>query len=153
MKITLSTLALATLLAAGAAHAEGGVKVGELTCKMDGMKNDIVYTKEEFACVFTPTSGETQTYTAVLKEVGVNLSFTKENTLVWGVLAPSDNLSSPEVLKGTYVGAGGTVEVGGGVGANILVGGGENSITLQPISVQGLVGAGASLDVSALEIR
>lgn len=149
----LVTLAVLAGLAAPAAHADGGVKVGELTCRMDGLKNDIVYTKEEFACTFQPTSGDPQSYTAVLKEVGVNLSFTKDNTLVWGVLAPSDNLASPDVLKGTYVGAGGTVEVGGGIGANILVGGGDKSITLQPISVSGLVGAGASLDVSALEIR
>lgn len=152
MKYTVSALVLAIGLAATAAHADGGVKVGDLTCKMDGVKNDIVYTKEEFACVFTPTSGDTQTYTAVLKEVGVNLSITKDNTMVWGVLAPTDKLDSPDVLKGTYVGGSGAVEVGGGVSANVLVGGG-NSITLQPISVSGMVGVGASVGISSLEIK
>ncbi len=152
MKYTVSALVLAMGLAAHAAHADGGVKAGELVCKMVGLQNDIVYTKEEFACVFKPTSGDEQTYTAVLKQVGVNLSFTKENTLVWGVLAPTDKLDSPDVLKGTYVGGSGSIELGGGVSANVLVGGG-NSITLQPISVSGLVGVGAALDVSALEIK
>lgn len=152
MKTILAALAVATGLVATAAHADGGVKVGELTCKMTDLKNDIVYTKEEFACVFQPGSGEAQTYTAVLKEVGVNLSITKENTMVWGVLAPTDKLDSPEVLKGTYVGGSGSVELGGGIAANVLVGGG-NSITLQPISVSGLVGAGASLGISSLEIK
>lgn len=153
MKIAALTLALATAVAVPALAYDSGVQVGVLTCKMDHVKNDIVYTKEEFACVYKPTEGDEQTYTAVLKEYGVNLSFTKDNELVWGVLAPAGNMASPDVLKGTYVGGTGSVELVGGVSANVLVGGGSNSITLNPISVSGMVGIGASLDVSALEIK
>ena len=153
MKIAALSLALATALAAPVFATDSGVQVGVLTCKMDGVKNDIVYIKEEFACTYKPTDGAEQTYTAVLKEYGVNLSFTKDNELVWGVLAPAGNMASPDVLKGTYVGGTGSVELVGGVSANVLVGGGENSITLNPISVSGLVGVGASLDVAKLEIK
>lgn len=152
MKTFLPAVALIAALAATSAQAEGGVEVGVLTCTMEGVTNAIVYTREEFACIFQPKEGEPQAYVAILKEVGVNLSVTKENTLVWGVLAPTGDKFSPDVLRGTYVGGTGAVELGAGMSANVLIGGG-NSITLQPISVSGMVGAGVALEFGALEIR
>jgi hypothetical protein len=45
------------------------------------------------------------------------------------------------------------VSAGAGAGANVLVGGGKESITLQPISASGIVGAGASVDIEEFELR
>jgi hypothetical protein len=53
-----------------------------------------------------------------------------------GVLAPTNN-PGPGSLAGTYVGATGSASVGVGVGANVLFGGFGNSISLQPLSVEG----------------
>ena len=93
-----------------------------------------------------------QTYKGVIKEVGVNLSITKDNTMVWGVIAPEKDLASPDELKGTYLGGTGQVEIGGGVAANILIGGSHQTISLQPVSVNGMIGAGAALDITAFEL-
>src|SRR6266436_5157719 len=47
---------------------------------------------------------------------------------------------SPGSLSGTYIGATGSATVGVGVGANVLVGGSGNSISLQPVSFEGSTG-------------
>lgn len=153
MKPVLTAIALALGLTATAASAQSGTQVGMLTCTMTGIENVVVYTKEDFACTFQPNSGDPQTYTGVIKEIGVNLSITKDNTMVWGVIAPVADLASPDALKGTYVGGTTQIEVGGGLGANILVGGSGKTVTLQPISMNGLVGAGAALDIAAFELK
>lgn len=153
MKLTLMALTLASALGASAAHAADGIKVGVLTCKMDGLQNDIIYTKEKFACSFKPESGAEQKYTGTIKEFGVNLSFTKDNTLVWAVLAPSKDMVAPDILKGTYVGGTGQVELGAGASASVLIGGGKSSITLQPVSFSGMIGAGIAADLTKFELE
>ena len=132
---------------------KGGTQVGVLTCSMTGIDNVVVYTKEEFDCEYKPNHGDAQHYKGVIKEIGVNLSITKDNTMVWGVIAPVRELDSPDALKGTYVGGTGQVEIGGGVAANILIGGSGNTISLQPFSVNGMTGIGAALDISAFELK
>jgi len=56
-------------------------------------------------------------------------------------------------LAGEYVGASGDVGLGLGVGANVLLGGSQRSIALQPVSVEGSVAINAVLGVSALKLR
>jgi len=57
----------------------------------------------------------------------------------------------PGALGGEYAGptAQGTV----GVGANVLLGGSSNQITLQPVSVEGSVGLNAAAGVAAMSLR
>jgi hypothetical protein len=147
-------LALAAGMAiCGSASFAGGADVGVLTCKLKDVKNDIVYTKEEFACDFKPKDGKVQDYTGQIKSVGVNLSVTKDLTLVWAVLNPAGKVSSDNELKGDYVGGSATVALGAGGGLNVLVGGGEHSVTLQPISASGIVGTGVNVGIEAFELR
>ena len=51
-----------------------------------------------------------------------------------------------------YVGASGSIGLGVGVGANLLVGGANRSISLQPLSVEGTVGINLSLGISGLTL-
>ncbi len=152
MKVALSTLALAIALGTSTSWAEVGAELGVLTCKLTDVQNDIVYTDEKFACEFKPKSGKAERYAGQIKSVGLDLSVTKEMTLVWGVLAPTAHAGAAHSLRGTYVGGDAAVALGAGAGANVLVGGGENSITLQPISVTGIVGSGASLGIEEFEL-
>jgi hypothetical protein len=72
--------------------------------------------------------------------------------MTWSVVAPT--VGPPRgALAGLYVGASGDVTAGGGVGANILFGGSERSIALQPLSVQGQTGLDLTLGISGLELR
>ena len=43
--------------------------------------------------------------------------------------------------------------VGAGVGANVLVGGSNRTVTLQPISVQGQAGLNLAVGVAGLDLR
>jgi len=124
-----------------------------LTCKLKDVKNDIVYSKEEFSCEFKMTNGEVQAYTGQIKNIGVDLSVTKDLTLVWAVLNPTGEVGAAESLKGDYVGGGASVALGAGVGANVLVGGGDKSFTLQPLSASGMVGAGVNVGIEEFELR
>ena len=72
--------------------------------------------------------------------------------MVWAVLAPTNGMQHG-ALAGTYVGASGSVSVGLGANANVLVGGSHRSIALQPLSVEGQVGVNLALGVAGLSLR
>ena len=59
----------------------------------------------------------------------------------------------PGDLSGDYAGAQGSASVGVGVGGNVLIGGSDNSIALQPLSVQGQVGLNVAAGLESLELR
>ena len=51
------------------------------------------------------------------------------------------------------VGATAQATVVGGVGANVLLGGGTGQITLQPVSVEGSVGLNVAAGVAEVELK
>lgn len=153
MKRALCVAALASALTAGAAFAQSGVEIGTLTCAVKDISNNVVYTKERFDCKFQPAKGDVEFYTGSITQIGLNLSIKKDFTIVWTVLAPVEIAGAPGSLSGTYSGVGADVSVGAGVGAKVLVGGGENSFTLQPVSVAGVIGGGASLGVQKFTLQ
>lgn len=153
MKSLVVIAATAAAIVAGPALALEGRNVGTLTCALTGKENLIVYTDETFDCVFDPVTGEDQRYEGEIRSLGVDLSFTRELTLVWGVITTRTPGDVPDLLRGEYVGAGAAVEVGGGVGLNALVGGSDQQIGLQPISIEGSVGVGASVGIERFTLR
>ncbi|MCA8881804.1 MAG: DUF992 domain-containing protein [Rhodobacteraceae bacterium] len=153
MKYTALGLAATIALTMTASLAHARADIGVITCKLTSVDNDIVYTNEEFACEFKPTTGDTQTYTGEIKALGVNLSVTKDVTLVWGVLAPSSDETEAGSLAGRYVGGTASVALGAGAAANVLIGGSKHTVALQPISASGLIGTGAALDIEEFELR
>ncbi|HKX08925.1 MAG TPA: DUF992 domain-containing protein, partial [Stellaceae bacterium] len=59
--------------------------------------------------------------------------------------------ASPGSLSGDYLGATGSASVGAGIGANVLFGGFHQSVSLQPVSLEGNQGfdvAGGIADVT-----
>jgi uncharacterized protein DUF992 len=130
-----------------------GNKVGILSCQLDPSVGLIVVEVQKIQCSFTPdNSSQTEQYAGNMANVGVDLGITAAGLLTWGVYAPTKNLV-PGSLAGKYVGIGidATVVVGGG--ANFLLGGSENSVALQPWSVEGLAGANASLGLQDMVLR
>ncbi|HET7408749.1 MAG TPA: DUF992 domain-containing protein [Paracoccaceae bacterium] len=159
MKAVTIGVSLAAALAAGSALAQdrepdAGVKVGTLTCKATDITNVILFTDTDLDCVYDSVeAGFTETYEADIDQIGVNLSIKNDVTLVWAVLAPTETEFLRGQLEGTYVGAGADASLGIGAGANLLVGGGENGFTLQPLSVEGIEGAGVSLGIKSFELE
>ena len=70
---------------------------------------------------------------------GVDIGYTAAAVIVWGVIAPTANLG-PGSLAGNYAGASAGAAVGAGLGANALIGGSNQQIALQPLSIEGQTG-------------
>jgi hypothetical protein len=69
--------------------------------------------------------------------------------MAWSVFAPSGRIARG-ALAGVYAGATAEATVGAGLGANVLLGGSDRSIALQPLSVQGQAGLNLAVGVADL---
>lgn len=145
--------AAALLLAGGAvASAQAAVgKVGTLTCKGGAGVGLILGSKKNYDCVFKTAKGAVQNYEGSVTQIGLDLGFTSKVTIVWAVFASTD--LPDRALAGNYVGANADASLGVGVGTKILVGGSKNSISLQPLSVQGQTGLNVAVGVADLALR
>ena len=103
-------------------------------------------------CVLRAGNRPDDYYVATIRKVGLDIGITAESALAWGVFAPVAQFG-PGDLAGNYAGAQGSATLGVGVGGNVLVGGSNNSIALQPLSVQGQVGVGIAAGLESLELR
>ncbi len=127
-------------------------KVGALTCDISGGIGLIITSKKEVACMFTPSQpGPREVYTGSITKFGLDLGATAGGEMVWAVYAPTTRRFG--ALAGHYGGASAEATVGAGVGANVLVGGSNRTVTLQPISVQGQAGLNLAVGVAGLELR
>src|SRR5215207_4735813 len=72
--------------------------------------------------------------------------------LVWAVYASTPKFAR-RALVGNYAGAAGDVAIGAGLGANVLVGGSNRSVALQPVSVEGTAGVNLAVGVAELVLR
>ena len=136
--LTLS--AALTFLAASQAPAQTTTQVGKLSCDVSAGVGFILVQKQTLHCLFTPINGGApEPYLGRIDEFGVALGAVAQGHLIWGVLAPASGLPHG-ALSGTYVGVGAEATAGGGLGANVLVGGTGRAFSLQPVSVEGQVG-------------
>ncbi len=145
----------ATMLAAGLlaapAHA-AGVKVGTLTCDVEGGWGYVLGSQKDLNCAFKSLNGQVARYTGDITKLGIDVGYTNAGTMVWAVVAPSKDMQA-DALEGSYGGvtAGATAIVGGNL--NLLVGGLDKSITLQPISVEGNSGLSLTAAVGGMQLR
>ena len=144
-------LAAASVVAPMAASA-AGIATGVLTCHQERESNFVVYSSAKYSCDYTSASGRTDQFTGTIRKVGVDLSTSKEQTLVWYVFAPQSGLKSG-ALEGGYVGASADASIGAGGGVHALIGGLDRSFTLQPVSVAGEIGVGAAVGVETLRLK
>lgn len=115
------------------------VKAGVLTCNVAGGFGFIFGSSRSVNCTLSAGGGPPQNYVGAINKFGVDIGYVRGAVMVWAVLAPTTN-PGPGSLAGTFVGATGSATVGVGIGANVLVGGSANSISLQPLSIEGNTG-------------
>ena len=149
-----AVLTISSALSAGSAQAQQTqLKVGTLTCSGAGGVGLIVTSQKSFACNFSSSSGgKRERYDAKITKYGLDVGVTGPTTIVWAVLAPSVP-KRRGALAGNYVGASADASIGLGGGANALVGGSQNTFTLQPLSLQGQTGINLAVGVSGLQLR
>lgn len=150
------TMAIAGLLAIpDAASAQSvrssGVSAGMLTCNMVEDHNVIVFTREIFDCTYRTARGETGHYQGTFSKIGADLEYKNAQVLKWLVFAPTSRLG-PDAIAGGYFGASAEATAYAGVGARVLLGGSDEQITLQPVSVSGQTGLGAAATLDAFRL-
>jgi len=135
--VALSALGLVTGGLALGTPAQADVRVGVMTCDMDSGFGYVLGSSRDLHCTFVPAAGAPEHYAGTISKFGVDIGYMQNAVIVWTVVAPTVALP-PGSLTGTY--GTGSVTVGVGVGANVLVGGSSDTISLQPVSIEGGTG-------------
>jgi Protein of unknown function (DUF992) len=142
---------MAGALALGTPAQAQAVKAGVLTCNVSSGFGFIFGSSKAVNCTFSPPGGPPQHYVGSIDKFGVDIGYTANGVLVWAVLAPT-TAPAPGSLAGSYGGATASATAAVGVGANVLVGGSGNTISLQPLSIEGNTGLNVAAGIAALTL-
>ncbi|MGZ3309242.1 MAG: DUF992 domain-containing protein [Xanthobacteraceae bacterium] len=130
------------------------VKAGVLTCDVSAGIGFIIGSQKTVSCVFAPEpAGPQQIYSGSISKFGLDIGVTSSGVMIWGVFADSVAGPGPGFLAGDYFGATGEVTIAAGLGANVLVGGSNRTVALQPVSVDSSVGLNLAVGVAELHQR
>jgi hypothetical protein len=153
-RLAIFSMGLATgiLASGGPAQAQGGVQVGTLTCNVSGGWGFVFGSSKAVRCTFSHPGGPPEHYAGSINKFGVDIGYTQGGVLVWGVFAPTANLA-PGALSGNYGGVTGSATVGVGAGANVLVGGSNRTVSLQPLSIEGNTGLNVAAGIGSISLR
>jgi len=144
-------LAVAAMVLGTQAQADG-VKVGVLTCHESSGWGFIFGSTKSLHCHFSRGGGVVEHYAGTVSKFGVDIGYTSSAVIIWDVVAPNTGVERG-ALSGDYAGAQASVAVGGGVGANVLIGGLHRSIALQPVSIEGETGLNVAAGIGALSLK
>ena len=139
---------------AGSAPAQRPVcdQVGTLNCDVSAGIGFIIGSQRQVNCLFTPSyPAPPEQYVGTITKVGLDIGVTGGGTLTWEVLQSTTRRRG--VLAGSYVGATAEATVVAGLGANVLVGGNDRSVALQPLSIQGQVGLNVAAGVAEISLQ
>lgn len=155
------TLALGLALALGGVSAETGgpgIKLGILKCDQvpgSGV-NLLIHSTAQVTCLFTSATGERQ---AIYKGetgigLGIDLNWNRTETIAFTVFGVSaDTGPGKHPLVGKYLGVKASVSLGIGMGVQVLVGGGKNQFTLQPLVIEQATGFGIAAGLGYLYLE
>jgi hypothetical protein len=151
-KLGIAAVSALALTAFAAAPAEAaGVKVGTLTCHVASGWGFVFGSSKDIRCTFRGNGGHNVRFNGSINKYGVDVGYTEGGVLVWAVFAPSSTVRD-DALDGDYVGATAQASIAVGLGANVLVGGFDKSIALQPVSIEGMTGLNIAAGIGALNL-
>lgn len=162
--ITLFTVAAlaVTLSAAPSARAQdkaptkSTTKIGYLSCHVASGWGFIFGSSRKLQCTYTPAQKgkKIEDYSGSISKFGADIGYLQSGVILWTVLAPAIKISSPAgLLAGHYGGATASATLGLGVGGNILVGGMDGSVSLQPLSIEGTTGLNVAAGVAMIDLK
>jgi Protein of unknown function (DUF992) len=130
-----------------------GVKAGMLTCNVDSGWGFVFGSTRDLRCTYAvDKSGSAERYVGHISKFGVDIGYHAGGILAWAVIAPTTDIAKG-ALAGTYGGVTGGAAVGVGAGANVLVGGMQRSIALQPVSLEGTTGLNVAAGIGSMELK
>lgn len=150
-------LSLAFGLSVNTASADtAGLEIGVLKCSVvEGSRvNLIVRSTADVTCTFN-NGGTLERYNGEAGiALGLDLSFKTEENMAFAVIAAAaDATPGAYALAGKYVGGQAAASAGVGLGAKVLVGAGDQSLSLQPLALETNKGLGASAGIGFLYIE
>ncbi len=127
-------------------------QAGTLSCDVSAGIGLVIGSRREVNCLFTPNyPSPPEQYIGAITKVGLDLGVTGGGQLVWAVQMSTTRRRG--VLAGSYAGAAAEASAVIGLGANVLVGGNERSVALQPLSVQGQVGVNVAAGIAEISLQ
>ncbi len=154
-KSTMSGFATAILLGiilTSTSAIEARVEVGVLTCTVDGGTGLILGSSKNMSCEFKGLDDYSESYTGNVKKFSIDIGTTDITTIAWAVFAPTTELEAG-ALEGNYAGLSAEATLGVGIGANVLVGGFNKSIALQPFSGQVQEGLNIAAGIGTMTLK
>ncbi len=113
-------------------------RAGVLACDVSAGFGLIIGSQKTLSCTFAPDrQGRPEDYDGSITKVGLDLGITGGGVMVWAVF--NDTVAGP-------------ASVGAGLGANVLVGGSNRTVALQPLSVGGQIGLNLAFGVASLQL-
>jgi hypothetical protein len=146
-----ASLLLAVAISSPARGQSLTTKTGLLTCHVARGFGWIVGSSRTAQCQYHPTGGTVEQYSGTISKIGIDIGYLAPIVLVWAVIAPS-SVPSSGALAGNYFGGTAQAAVGIGAGVNVLLGGFDKSIALQPVSIEGDTGLYLGLGIAALSL-
>ena len=143
---------LAAFAIASPASAQEGVEVGQLNCEVAGGAGFVFGSTKNISCTFTHADGSfpDEVYAGTIQKFGIDVGVTGDQVILWTVVSAQEDVYQPGALAGTYSGATASAAFVAGLGANVLLGGSEDSFALQPVSVS--AGTGVNLAIGLAQI-
>ena len=143
--------AIAAVLAMTGSADAAGVKIGVLSCHVSSGWGFIFGSSKDLRCEYSGNR-YAERYVGAVSKFGVDIGYTAGGVLVWNVFAPTAGIRRG-ALAGSYAGATASATVGLGAGANVLVGGSDRSISLQPLSIEGNSGLNVAAGIGSITLR
>jgi hypothetical protein len=145
-----AALSLVALAAVSAPAEARSVAVGTLECRSPGGFS-LIFAFKDYNCRFYADWGRAYAYRGRLTSLGLQAGVTRDEVLIWRVYAPTSRVES-QALRGNYAGASAGAAIIVGLGANVLVGGSNSTIMLQPVSVEAKTGINFALAGTAFSL-
>lgn len=155
MKRLILAAASIAALSAAPALAQERTELGMLECTIEGGPGFIIGSQKDLACLFKPSdqARPAEAYVGTVTKFGLDVGVTGKTVMQWLVLAPTTDPFPAGALTGDYVGASADASAAIGGGANLLIGGSDKTITLQPVSVQAQTGLNLAVGVSNFQLK
>lgn len=150
-RFALAALALVSLAAMSGPAAARQIAVGTLECRSPGGFS-LILSLRDYSCRFFTDWGQAFDYRGRLTSLGLQAGVTRNEVLIWRVWAPTARIDRA-VLRGNYAGASASAAVVVGLGANVLVGGSHQTISLQPVSVEAKTGVNFAIAGTAFSLH